>query len=149
MAAGRGSRFGGMKQVAGLGPAEESLFDFAVRSGPDGTIPRYRPDPYVGGDWGTPAHPLGANVPGDECAAPIPGGRPTGRWVYRSRFRYLGDYWNQPLAPFATYGGAQIALPLTPANTPQIKRTFILTGTPGNPNINIHGYDIGGPEAPA
>ena len=30
MAAGRGSRFGGMKQVAGLGPAEESLFDFAV-----------------------------------------------------------------------------------------------------------------------
>ena len=30
MAAGRGSRFGGMKQVAGLGPSEESLFDFAV-----------------------------------------------------------------------------------------------------------------------
>ena len=30
MAAGRGSRFGGMKQVAGLGPAQESLFDFAV-----------------------------------------------------------------------------------------------------------------------
>jgi hypothetical protein len=30
MAAGRGSRFGGMKQVAGLGPANESLFDFAV-----------------------------------------------------------------------------------------------------------------------
>lgn len=30
MAAGRGSRFGGMKQVAGLGPSDESLFDFAV-----------------------------------------------------------------------------------------------------------------------
>ena len=30
MAAGRGSRFGGMKQVAGLGPAGESLFDYAV-----------------------------------------------------------------------------------------------------------------------
>src|SRR3954469_8402344 len=30
MAAGRGSRFGGMKQVAGLGPSEESLFDYAV-----------------------------------------------------------------------------------------------------------------------
>lgn len=30
MAAGRGSRFGGMKQVAGLGPSGESLFDFAV-----------------------------------------------------------------------------------------------------------------------
>jgi len=30
MAAGRGSRFGGMKQVAGLGPSDESLFDFAI-----------------------------------------------------------------------------------------------------------------------
>jgi hypothetical protein len=30
MAAGRGSRFGGMKQVAGIGPAGESLFDYAV-----------------------------------------------------------------------------------------------------------------------
>ena len=30
MAAGRGSRFGGMKQVAGLGPSGESLFDYAV-----------------------------------------------------------------------------------------------------------------------
>jgi hypothetical protein len=37
MAAGRGSRFGGMKQVAGIGPSGESLFDYsvydAVRSG--------------------------------------------------------------------------------------------------------------------
>ena len=30
MAAGRGSRFGGMKQVAGIGPAGASLFDYAV-----------------------------------------------------------------------------------------------------------------------
>lgn len=30
MAAGRGSRFGGMKQVAALGPSGESLFDYAV-----------------------------------------------------------------------------------------------------------------------
>ena len=30
MAAGRGSRFGGMKQVAELGPSGESLFDYAV-----------------------------------------------------------------------------------------------------------------------
>lgn len=30
MAAGRGSRFGGMKQVAGIGPSAESLFDYAV-----------------------------------------------------------------------------------------------------------------------
>lgn len=30
MAAGRGSRFGGMKQVAEIGPAGESLFDYAV-----------------------------------------------------------------------------------------------------------------------
>ena len=30
MAAGVGSRFGGMKQVAGLGPSGESLFDYAV-----------------------------------------------------------------------------------------------------------------------
>lgn len=30
MAAGRGSRFGGMKQVAAIGPAGESLFDYAV-----------------------------------------------------------------------------------------------------------------------
>jgi hypothetical protein len=30
MAAGRGSRFGGMKQVAGLGPTGEALFDYAV-----------------------------------------------------------------------------------------------------------------------
>ncbi|MGI8806508.1 MAG: NTP transferase domain-containing protein [Acidimicrobiales bacterium] len=30
MAAGRGSRFGGMKQVAHVGPAGESLFDYAV-----------------------------------------------------------------------------------------------------------------------
>lgn len=30
MAAGRGSRFGGMKQVAGIGPAGEALFDYAV-----------------------------------------------------------------------------------------------------------------------
>src|SRR5256885_3578486 len=30
MAAGRGSQFGGMKQVAGLGPSDESLFDYAV-----------------------------------------------------------------------------------------------------------------------
>lgn len=30
MAAGRGSRFGGMKQVAGIGPSGESLFDYAV-----------------------------------------------------------------------------------------------------------------------
>ena len=33
MAAGRGSRFGGMKQVAGIGPAGESLFDYAVYDG--------------------------------------------------------------------------------------------------------------------
>ena len=42
MAAGRGSRFGGMKQVAGLGPSEESLFDFAVydamKAGFDGAV---------------------------------------------------------------------------------------------------------------
>lgn len=30
MAAGRGSRFGGMKQVAGVGPSGEALFDYAV-----------------------------------------------------------------------------------------------------------------------
>lgn len=30
MAAGRGSRFGGMKQVAGIGPAGEALFDYAI-----------------------------------------------------------------------------------------------------------------------
>jgi hypothetical protein len=30
MAAGRGSRFGGMKQIAELGPSGESLFDYAV-----------------------------------------------------------------------------------------------------------------------
>src|SRR5688500_3678970 len=30
MAAGRGSRFGGMKQVTGIGPAGEALFDYAV-----------------------------------------------------------------------------------------------------------------------
>lgn len=30
MAAGRGSRFGGMKQVAGIGPSGEALFDYAV-----------------------------------------------------------------------------------------------------------------------
>lgn len=30
MAAGRGSRFGGMKQLAGIGPAGEALFDYAV-----------------------------------------------------------------------------------------------------------------------
>src|SRR2546421_13006765 len=30
MAAGRGSRFGGMKQIAELGPSSESLFDYAV-----------------------------------------------------------------------------------------------------------------------
>lgn len=30
MAAGRGSRFGGMKQVAGVGPRGEALFDYAV-----------------------------------------------------------------------------------------------------------------------
>jgi hypothetical protein len=30
MAAGRGSRFGGMKQRAGIGPAGEALFDCAV-----------------------------------------------------------------------------------------------------------------------
>lgn len=30
MAAGRGSRFGGMKQVAGIGPAGEALFDYSV-----------------------------------------------------------------------------------------------------------------------
>lgn len=30
MAAGRGSRFGGMKQVAGVGPGGEALFDYAV-----------------------------------------------------------------------------------------------------------------------
>lgn len=30
MAAGRGSRFGGMKQVAAIGPSGESLFDYAV-----------------------------------------------------------------------------------------------------------------------
>ena len=33
MAAGRGSRFGGMKQVAGIGPAGEALFDYAVYDG--------------------------------------------------------------------------------------------------------------------
>jgi choline kinase len=42
MAAGRGSRFGGMKQVAGLGPSGESLFDFAVydavKAGFDGAV---------------------------------------------------------------------------------------------------------------
>jgi hypothetical protein len=42
MAAGRGSRFGGMKQVAGVGPAGESLFDYsvydAVRSGFDDIV---------------------------------------------------------------------------------------------------------------
>src|SRR5918998_1635203 len=30
MAAGRGSRFGGMKQVAGIGPSGEALMDYAV-----------------------------------------------------------------------------------------------------------------------
>jgi len=30
MAAGRGSRFGGMKQVAGIGPSGEALFDYAI-----------------------------------------------------------------------------------------------------------------------
>jgi NDP-sugar pyrophosphorylase family protein len=30
MAAGRGSRFGGMKQLAGIGPAGEALFDYSV-----------------------------------------------------------------------------------------------------------------------
>ncbi|HWI02543.1 MAG TPA: NTP transferase domain-containing protein [Acidimicrobiales bacterium] len=42
MAAGRGSRFGGMKQVAGIGPAGEALFDYAVydalRSGFDDVV---------------------------------------------------------------------------------------------------------------
>jgi hypothetical protein len=42
MAAGRGSRFGGMKQVAGIGPSGESLFDYAVydamRSGFDDAV---------------------------------------------------------------------------------------------------------------
>lgn len=42
MAAGRGSRFGGMKQVAGVGAAGESLFDYsvydAVRSGFDDIV---------------------------------------------------------------------------------------------------------------
>lgn len=42
MAAGRGSRFGGMKQVAGVGPAGEALFDYsvydAVRSGFDDIV---------------------------------------------------------------------------------------------------------------
>jgi NDP-sugar pyrophosphorylase family protein len=42
MAAGRGSRFGGMKQVAGLGPSGEALFDYAVydamRSGFDDVV---------------------------------------------------------------------------------------------------------------
>ena len=33
MAAGRGSRFGGMKQVAGIGPGGEALFDYAVYDG--------------------------------------------------------------------------------------------------------------------
>ena len=33
MAAGRGSRFGGMKQVAEIGPSGESLFDYAVYDG--------------------------------------------------------------------------------------------------------------------
>jgi hypothetical protein len=33
MAAGRGSRFGGMKQVAGIGPSGEALFDYAVHDG--------------------------------------------------------------------------------------------------------------------
>ncbi len=33
MAAGRGSRFGGMKQIAELGPSGESLFDYAVYEG--------------------------------------------------------------------------------------------------------------------
>jgi len=42
MAAGRGSRFGGMKQVAQIGPSGESLFDYAVydarRSGFDEVV---------------------------------------------------------------------------------------------------------------
>ena len=42
MAEGRGSRFGGMKQVAGIGPAGEALFDYAVydamRSGFDDVV---------------------------------------------------------------------------------------------------------------
>ena len=42
MAAGRGSRFGGMKQVEGIGPAGEALFDYAVydamRSGFDDVV---------------------------------------------------------------------------------------------------------------
>jgi hypothetical protein len=42
MAAGRGSRFGGMKQVAELGPSGESLFDYAVfdaaRAGFEGAV---------------------------------------------------------------------------------------------------------------
>ena len=42
MAAGRGSRFGGMKQLAGIGPAGEALFDYsvydAVRSGFDDIV---------------------------------------------------------------------------------------------------------------
>jgi hypothetical protein len=42
MAAGRGSRFGGMTQVAGIGPSGEALFDYAVydatRSGFDDVV---------------------------------------------------------------------------------------------------------------
>src|SRR5918911_1511445 len=42
MAAGRGSRFGGMKQVAPMGPSGEALFDYAVydalRAGFDGVV---------------------------------------------------------------------------------------------------------------
>ena len=42
MAAGRGSRFGGMKQVAGIGPSGEALLDYAVydatRSGFDQVV---------------------------------------------------------------------------------------------------------------
>lgn len=42
MAAGLGSRFGGMKQVAGIGPSGETLFDYAVydalRSGFDAVV---------------------------------------------------------------------------------------------------------------
>lgn len=63
MAAGRGSRFGGMKQVAGIGPAGEALFDYAVydalRNGFDEVLFVVSPESHgpvaehVDGGWGS------------------------------------------------------------------------------------------------
>jgi hypothetical protein len=65
MAAGRGSRFGGMKQVAGIGPAGEALFDYAIydalRNGFDDVLFVVSPESHgpvaehVDGGWGSKA----------------------------------------------------------------------------------------------